>query len=135
MSELRVPLSMISLRPIVPILCLVSVLVGSASANTRVKIASVPPEYTPTAGPGVPEPVSMQSFYFEVEKETGRARVVVDYTYPDQPVFGLEGGMGPEPTMTQIPGLRYNPDAKTVVYRSATQTVVCATLRTRKLLF
>ena len=77
MSELRVSLSMTSLRPMVPILCLANVLVGSASASTRLKIASVPPEYTPTAGPGLPKPVCMQSFYFEVEKETGRARVLV----------------------------------------------------------
>ena len=36
----------------------------------------------------MPERVSMEDFRFEVNKETGRARVVVDYTYPDMPAFG-----------------------------------------------
>jgi hypothetical protein len=113
----------------------VTVLAVPLSAQTRLKIASIPPEYTPTAGPGLPEPVSMQSFSFEVEKETGRARVVVEYTYPDQPAFGSDGGIGPEPTMTQIPGLRYDQEARAVVYQEPDKIVTCATVGTRKFLF
>jgi hypothetical protein len=120
---------------LVTAMAMVTALVMPVSASTRVKIASVAPEYTPTAGPAMPEPVSMQGFSFEVEKETGRARVVVEYTYPDQQAFGLEGGIGPEPARVQIPGLRYDGDEKAVVYGDKTKTVICATVRSRKFLF
>jgi hypothetical protein len=106
-----------------------------ARSGTRYRIASVPTEYTPTAGAGLPEPVSMQGFYFEVEEQSGRARVVVNYTYPDQPVFGLEGGSGPEPSMVQIPGLRYSAEERAVVYQDPVKTIVCASVKSRKFLF
>jgi len=48
-------------------------------ARSRIKLASVPSEYTPTAGNGVSEPVLMANFSFEVNQETSRARIVVDY--------------------------------------------------------
>jgi Na+/H+-dicarboxylate symporter len=83
-------------------------------AGTEIKLASVSPQYTPTAGNGLPEPVSMQDFSFQVNYETGRARMVVEYTYPDQPAFGLDGGMGPEPKFVQLPGLTYDPVTKAV---------------------
>jgi hypothetical protein len=47
----------------------------------------VSPAYFPTAGNEAPQPAAMRSFSFEVEPETGRARVVVEYTYPDQVNF------------------------------------------------
>jgi hypothetical protein len=77
----------------------------------------------------------MQSYSFEVEKETGRARVVVEYTYPDQSAFGMDGGIGPEPTMAQIPGLSYDAAARAVVYDAAGKRVICATASNYKLLF
>jgi hypothetical protein len=106
-----------------------------ARAETGMKIASVPPEYRPTAGPEMPEPVSMQRYSFEVEPATGRARIVIDYTYPDQAAFGLDGGAGPEPTMAQIPGLKYDAAAKAVVYDTAGKRTVCAMVRDRNFLF
>ena len=56
-------------------------------ADSVIKIGSVSPAYFPTAGNEAPQPVAMRSFSFEVEPETGRARVVVEYTYPDQVNF------------------------------------------------
>jgi len=106
-----------------------------SSADTHIKIASVAPEYTPTAGPETPEPVSMQSYSFEVQLEAGRARVVVDYTYPDQAAFGMDGGAGPEAAVVQIPGLKYDSDAKEVVYDAGGKKTVCAMVRKRKILF
>lgn len=103
-------------------------------AGSPVKIASVAPEYRPTAGPEMPEPVTMQRFSFEVEPATGRARIVVDYTYPDQAAFGMDGGAGPEPTMAQIPGLRYDAAAKAVVYETGGKRTVCAMVQDRKFL-
>jgi hypothetical protein len=101
----------------------------------QVKIASVAPEYRPTAGSELPEPVSMQSYSFEVEPQTGRARVVIDYNYPDQIAFGLDGGAGPEPTTAQLPGLKYDAASKAVVYQTGGKRNVCATVRDRKWLF
>ena len=114
---------------------MVTALAVPVPGSTRLKIASVSPEYTPTAGPVMPETVSMRGFSFEVEKETGRARVVVEYTYPDQPAFGLEGGVGPEVMRVQIPGLRYDGDEKAVVYGDKKNPVICATVRSRRFLF
>jgi hypothetical protein len=104
-------------------------------ADSQVKIASVAPEYRPTAGPEMPEPVSMQRYSFEVEPATGRARVVIDYTYPDRAAFGMDGGAGPEPTMAQLPGLKYDAAAKAVVYETGGKRTVCAMVRDRKFLF
>jgi hypothetical protein len=108
---------------------------GPSLAESQVKIASVAPEYRPTAGPEMPEPVTMQRFSFEVEPATGRARVVIDYTYPDQAAFGMDGGAGPEPSMAQFPGLRYDATAKAVVYEAGGKRTVCATVRDRESFF
>jgi hypothetical protein len=107
----------------------------ATSSSTQLKIASVPPEYTPTAGAEVPEPVTMQAFSFQVDSTTGRARVVVEYTYPDMQAFGLAGGRGPRPTMAELPGLRYDPAAKQIVFESAGAKTICANVENRKLLF
>jgi hypothetical protein len=116
------------------VLCLILALPTDSFARANIRIDSVPPEYTPTAGPGLPEPVSIASYYFEVNKETGRARVVVEYMYPDQPVFGLEGGVGPPPTLAQLPELIYDPPANAVVYTGEGRRTVCATVQQRKVL-
>jgi len=107
-------------------------LAAPALASTKIQMDTVPREYTPTAGAELPEPVSVQDFYFEVNQETARARVVVEYTYPDMPVYGLEGGLGPRPTLAQLPGLTYDPLAHAVVYDGAGKRTVCAIVRERK---
>jgi hypothetical protein len=131
-----------SLRPIrnrIPFIPLVLVMITAVAipawAGTQLRIASVPPTYTPTAGSQVPEPVSMRGYFFEVEKETGRARVVIEYTYPNWPAFGLDGGPGPAPTIAQIPGLRYHVPSNKVVYDVDGRSVVCANVRDRKASF
>jgi len=83
----------------------------------------------PTAGSELPEPVSMAGFSFQINQRTGRARIVVEYTYPDQPIFGIDGGAGPKPTYIQLPGLTYDQDAKTVVYDEGAARTVCANVR------
>ena len=116
----------------------IALIAGMASpswAESQVKIASVAPEYRPTTGPEMPERVSMQSYSFEVEQQTGRARVVVDYTYPDQAAFGMDGGAGPELTMAQLPGLKYDAAARAVVYETAGKRTVCATVLDQKSFF
>jgi len=116
----------------------VVVIAGMAApswAESQIRIASVAPEYRPTAGPEMPEPVSMQSYSFQVEPLTRRARVVIDYTYPDQAAFGMDGGAAPQPTMAQLPGLKYDATSKTVVYEAGGKRTVCATVRDHKSFF
>jgi hypothetical protein len=74
-------------------------------------------------------------YSFEVQPATRRARIVIDYTYPDQVAFGSDGGAAPEPTMAQIPGLTYDAAAKAVVYEVRGKKTVCATVHNRPFLF
>lgn len=106
--------------------------INSLYARTAIKIATVPAEFTPHAGPGLPEPVSMSSYYFEVNEETVRARVVVDYTYRNQMVVAGEDAHGPDPTYAQIPGLIYDPAAHAVLYEGDGQKIVCAVVQERR---
>ena len=114
---------------------LIAVLAIPSWADSSVRISSVSPTYTPTAGVEMPEPVGVEGFSFQAEPETGRARVEVDYTYPDQSNFLFEGGSGPQPTFAQLPGLKYDAAAKTIVYDQGGQKSVCARVRDRKFLF
>jgi hypothetical protein len=104
-------------------------------ADSPIRIGSVSPTYTPTAGAEMPQQVSMEDFSFQIEPETGRARIVIDYTYPDRSNFEFEGGAGPQPTFVQLPGLRYDAAARTVVYDQGGKKSVCARVRDRKILF
>ena len=65
--------------------------------------------------------------------ETVRARVVIEYTYPDQVVYGKDDdGRGPQPTMVQIPGLRFIPQDHAVVYEADGKQTVCADVQEHK---
>ncbi len=109
---------------------------GSASDNCHLlkRNGVSDRDNTPTARPGLPEPVSIESYAFEVNKETGRARVVVEYTYLDRPVSGLEGGVGPQPMLAQLPALIYDLAANAVVYIGDGRRTVCATVQQRRVL-
>jgi len=109
---------------------------AAASPNSRVKIDTVPAEYTPINSPTNREPVSLSSFHFEVNPETGRARVVADYTYPDELIYGPNDDVrGPRSTVAQIPGLAYDAAAHEVVYDSNGTRTVCATVSQKGGLF
>src|SRR4026209_553052 len=96
-------------------LAAMALLTAPAWAGKSVNIASVAPEYTPTAGSQVPEPVSLHRFTFEIEPATGGARLLIDYTYPQHAAFGKDGGSRPQATLAELPGLRYDAAAKTVI--------------------
>ena len=122
------------LAPII-LLCAVPLTARGATSFTRIKIDTVSNEYTP-ANVTVREPVSMKGFHFEVNPETVRARVVVDYTYPDEQVYGQDDdAKGPQPTLAQVPGLKYDPQAHTIVYEGDGKSTVCANVEERKGLF
>lgn len=107
-------------------------LMTPVSPVAKIKIDNVPAEYMPTAGAQLPEPVSVESYRFELNREMTWARVVVEYTYPNQAVFGLDGGSGPPPTSAQLPGLTYDSLAHAVVYNDAGKRTVCAIVKERK---
>jgi hypothetical protein len=105
---------------------------GPAGQPIRIRLATVPDRYTPTNA-SVNEPVSMQGFHFEVNPETVRARLVVEYTYPDQIVYQKgDDNRGPQPTIVQLPGLKYVPEKHAVVYEGAKRQTVCAQVRAGK---
>jgi hypothetical protein len=107
-----------------------------ASANSKVQIDTVPSEYVPIDSPTNHESVSLSSFHFEVNQETGRARVVAIYTYPDELIYGPDDDQrGPRPTIVQLPGLTYDAPAHAVVYDSGGTKVLCATVRMKPGLF
>ena len=121
-----------SVRPLSVIAGLVILSINLLYAGTSIKIATVPAEFTPYGGPGLPEPVSLSGYYFELNEETGRARVVVDYMYRDQMVFAGEDAHGPDPTYAQISGLTYDRAAHAVVYQRDGQKTVCALVEERR---
>jgi len=100
--------------------------------DARIKIATVPAEYRPHTGAERILPVSMGDFYFEVNKETGRARVVVEYTIPHQVDYRSQGDLGIPPTLAQLPGLTYDPAASSVVYDEGGKRTVCALVQKTK---
>jgi len=96
------------------------------TAKIRIKIDTVPDEYLPT-NLTVTERVSMQEFHFEVNPETRRARIVVNYTYPDELMYERnDDNGGPRPTIAQIPGLGYDMNKQEVLYEGNGRQVVCA---------
>jgi hypothetical protein len=110
--------------------------VTPVSGNSQIKIDTIPSEYAPINSPTNREPVSLSSYHFEVEPETGNARVVVEYTYPDQMTLGPDDDAGgPASTIVQLPGLRYDAGARAVVYDSNGTKSVCATVDERSGLF
>ena len=117
--------------------CMVLVLILSGiaaggTARKRIKIATVPDEYMPSDVP-IKEPVSMQDFHFEVNQETVRARIVVNYTYNDYLMYeNDDDNGGPQPTIAQIPGLKYLPQTQTVVYEADGKQTVCAQVQQSK---
>jgi hypothetical protein len=105
-------------------------------AATRIKLDTVPSEYTPENSPTNTEPVSMSSYHFEVNEETDRARIVVDYTYPDQLIYGPDDDIrGPYSSIVQIPGLTYDAAAHAVVYQWNGVRNVCAAVEVHDGLF
>jgi hypothetical protein len=99
----------------------------TATANESVQIGSIPALYAPENHPSSRELVSMSGYHFEVNIETCRARVVVEYTYPDQISYGpYDDFRGPSPTFSQVKGLAYDPESREVVYSVDGERIVCA---------
>ena len=101
-------------------------------ASTRIAIGSIPLLYTPTEGPEIAERLSMGDYHFEVIKEKTRARVVVDYAYPDEMLLPRTGDPHLPSSSAQIPGLRYDRSAQKIIFEAEGKSTVCATVQERK---
>ena len=99
-----------------------------ASADSKIKIDTVPADYTPTYSI-TNQPVHLNKYHFEVNEETGRARVVVTYTYAENMIAGKGDPGGPPTTRAEIPGLVYDAQNHSVVYRADGKQTVCATVQ------
>ena len=94
--------------------------------KTRIKIDSVPDQYMPS-NMSMFQPVSVQTFRFEVDPPTHRVRIVVDYTYPNENMLGKDDSQGgPQHTTAEVPGLEYDAESHTVVYQTNGTRTVCA---------
>ena len=98
----------------------------SPAPHNEILLTTVPSEYTPTAGIEMPEPVSVERTSFELSRN-GRPRIEIDYTYPDLPNFGADGGRGPEPSFVRVPGLAYDAVMKALVFHDGEKEIACAT--------
>jgi len=94
-----------------------------ATADSRIKIDSVPAQYQPAYSMSI-QPVSLGSYRFEADEQTGRVRVVVEYAY--QIVNPGRYDPGPQPSMAQIPGLTWNAATRSAVYEANGKQTVCA---------
>ncbi len=114
---------------------MVTAMAPPPAPKAKVKIDSVPDEYMPTTMTAL-QPVSMQDFHFEVEPETLRARIVVDYTYPNENMLGPDDSKGgPPETKAELPGLTYDTTNHAIVYEANGNRTVCAQADEHKGLF
>lgn len=107
-------------------------LAAVAPHNAKIKIDTVPAVYRPNTGAEIPEPVSMERFHFEVNDDRTQARVVAEYTYPDEQNYQADGDSGPPSTLAQLPGLTYDPSSHAVVYDQDGKRTVCAVVQEHK---
>jgi len=98
----------------------------SAFGSDKVKISTVPSEFKPYSGSS--EPVSVSEFYFEINRETERARIVVNYRFRGQEAIESDDRHGPAPTYTQLPELTYDLAAQAVIYERGNLRTICATV-------
>jgi len=106
-----------------------------ASDVVKIKIGSVPLDFAPWSGSLLTEPLSVQSFRFEVNSQTERARVVVEYAYDRQQTYVDQDGLYPAPSAILIPGLLYDSASKAVVYNAGNQRITCGIFQMRKGMF
>ncbi len=99
---------------------------------TKIAIDRIPLLYTPTEGRATAEVLSMGEYHFEINKENTRARVVVNYTYPDEMLFPRTGSSHMPVSAVQIPGLRYDRSAHQIIYEEAGKSTVCATVEEKR---
>jgi hypothetical protein len=130
----RVEMLGVRVRFLVSIFLLVSVSI-QASDVVKLKIGSIPLDFAPWNGSLLTEPLSVQSFRFEVNNQSRRARVVVEYAYDRQQTYVDQEGRYPDPSAILIPGLIFDPLNNAVVYNAGNRRITCGIFRTRKGIF
>jgi hypothetical protein len=101
-----------------------AVMAIAAPATNGIRIDSVASKY------------AIHDYSFEVNPETGRAGIRLEYDYPPALVgYDDTGDQGPAPRITVLPGLTYDAAAHAVVYTDGATRVTCATAASRRTLF
>jgi len=80
-----------------------------------------------------PNPIDQRAIV--LEDIIGASVAAPDVRIESEKPAGMDGGAGPEAAVVQIPGLKYDSDAKEVVYDAGGKKTVCAMVRKRKILF
>ena len=106
--------------------CAVLTLLVAVPVLAKRKIATVPAEYTPPIS-AFSEHIKVENYHFEVNHDATRERLVVEYGYPDELYdISIGDGGGPPATRVQVPGLRWDPEERAVVYRAGDKETRCA---------
>ncbi len=91
--------------------------------SNAIRIDSVRPRY------------ALQDYSFEVSPRTGNAAIRLQYVYPPMRMGGDDGDRGPDDRIILLPGLRYEPNDRAIVYSNENSTTRCAIETDRTVLF
>jgi hypothetical protein len=94
--------------------CFAAVLAIAEPTSTVIRIDSVEDKY------------KVQDFSFEVNNETGRAGIRLQYVYPPSLVGEVDSYWTPRPKMVTLPNLTYDGGAHAVVYHDGVKITTCA---------
>jgi hypothetical protein len=104
-------------------LCLNAAFAAAMPAATAIKIDTVADKY------------AVLDFSFEVDRQTGRAGIRIEYTYPPARLGGDDSDRGPAPKIATLPGLTYDATARSVMYNDGAKMITCATAADHRTLF
>ena len=108
---------------LIALLAFLPATLGAADA-TKIKIGSVPAEVSPYSGTQ-PARIAMQSFKFEANTKSSRARVVVEFRF-EHLIGEPENPHGPAPSYLQPEGLVYDAASNSVIFTQGSSRTVCA---------
>jgi hypothetical protein len=94
--------------------CVTARIAIAAASNASIRIDSVADKY------------AVQNVSFEVNPETKRAGIRLEYVYPPELVGDVDGYWVPAPKIVVVPNLTYDVAAGAVVYNDGVKTTTCA---------
>jgi hypothetical protein len=115
MSFSRFQYSTAVLSLLVPVIsCLATQIATGAANNAAIRIDSVADKY------------KVQSTSFEVNAETKRAGIRLEYVYPPELVGQVDSYWVPPPRTVVVPNLTYDAASRAVIYNDGVKTTTCA---------
>jgi hypothetical protein len=115
MSFSRFQFSTAVLSLLIPALSILTAGTTTATGNSAaIRIDSVADKYT------------VQNVSFEVNTETKRAGIRLEYVYPPELVGEVDGYWVPLPKTVVVPNLTYDAASRAVIYNDGVKTTTCA---------